>query len=114
MTYNVLVTETRTCQLTFDTKEDALAVSERINRTDELKDSEFNEHIEWMYSILPDWEVETIAEVTGIDKQHWDDLYARLHDAYTECLKNHNSTYEQKLAQVLDHMIENKKYLYIR
>ena len=49
-----------------------------------------------------------------IDKQHWDGLYARLHDAYTECLKNHNSTYEQKLAQVLDHMIENKKYLNIR
>jgi hypothetical protein len=49
-----------------------------------------------------------------ICKQHWDDLYARLHDAYVECLKHDNPTYEQKLAQVLDHMIYNKKYLYIR
>ena len=51
---------------------------------------------------------------TTIDKQHWDDLYARLHDAYAECLKYHNPTYEQKLAQVLDHMILNKKYLNIK
>jgi hypothetical protein len=51
---------------------------------------------------------------TTINKQHWDDLYARLHDAYNECLKHHNPAYEQKLAQVLDHMITNKKYLNIR
>lgn len=51
---------------------------------------------------------------TYIDKSHWDDLYARIHDAYVECTKHHNPTYEQKLAQVLDHMIENKKYLNIR
>jgi len=31
-----------------------------------------------------------------------------------ECMKHNNPTYEQKLAQILDHMIENKKYLYIR
>jgi hypothetical protein len=49
-----------------------------------------------------------------INKQHWDDLYARLHDAYVECLNHNNSTYEQKLAQVLDHMITNKKYLNIQ
>lgn len=52
--------------------------------------------------------------MTPINKQHWDDLYARLHDAYVECMKHNNPTYEQKLAQVLDHMIMNKKYLYIR
>jgi hypothetical protein len=51
---------------------------------------------------------------TTINKQHWSDLYARLHDAYNECLKYGNPTYEQKLAQVLDHMITNKKYLNIR
>ncbi len=52
--------------------------------------------------------------VKPIDKTHWDDLYARLHDAYVECMKHNNPTYEQKLAQVLDHMIINKKHLYIR
>ena len=49
--------------------------------------------------------------IKPIDKTHWEDLYARLHDAYAECLKHNNPTYEQKLAQVLDHMIINKKYL---
>jgi hypothetical protein len=49
-----------------------------------------------------------------IDKEHWEDLYATLHDAYVECMENDNPTYEQKLAQILDHMIINKKYLYIR
>ena len=49
-----------------------------------------------------------------INKQHWDDLYARLHDAYAECLKYHNPTYEQKLAQILDHMIINKPHLAIK
>ncbi len=52
--------------------------------------------------------------MTPINKQHWDDLYARLHDAYVECMKHNNPTYEQKIAMVLDHMIKNKKYLYIR
>jgi hypothetical protein len=51
---------------------------------------------------------------TTINKQHWDDLYARLHDAYVECITYNNPTYEQKLAQVLDHMITNKKYLNIQ
>jgi hypothetical protein len=63
MTYNVLVTETQTCLLKFDTKNEALAVSERINRVLELEDSEFNEHMEWMHDIIPGWDVETIAEV---------------------------------------------------
>lgn len=63
MTYNVLVTETQTCLLSFDTKEEALAVTERINRVLELEDSEFNEHMEWMYEIISGWDVETIAEV---------------------------------------------------
>lgn len=63
MTYNVLVTETQTCLLTFDTKEEALAVTERINRVLELEDSEFDEHMDWMCSIIPGWEVETVAEV---------------------------------------------------
>ena len=48
-----------------------------------------------------------------IDKQHWDDLYAKLHDAYCECIIHNNFTYEVKLARILDHMIENKKHLYI-
>jgi hypothetical protein len=52
--------------------------------------------------------------MTQIDKQHWEDLYVRLHDAYVECKTHNNPTYEQKLAQVLDHMIENKKYLNIQ
>ena len=52
--------------------------------------------------------------IKPINKKHWDDLYARLLDAYVECKKHNNPTYEQKLAQVLDHMITNKKHLYIR
>ena len=69
MTYEVLVTETLTCLLKFDTKDEALAVSERINRvleledSDELEDSEFDEHLKWMCDIIPGWDVETIAEV---------------------------------------------------
>ena len=63
MTYNVLVTETHTCLLKFDTKDEALAVSERINRVLELEDSEFDEHMEWMYDMISGWDVETIAEV---------------------------------------------------
>ncbi len=63
MTYNVLVTETQTCLLSFDTKEEALAVSERINGVLELEDSEFDKHMEWMCEIIPGWDVETIAKV---------------------------------------------------
>jgi hypothetical protein len=62
--------------------------------------------------ILPS--VQTKQMIKPIDKQHWDDLYARIHDAYVECMKHNNPTYEQKLAQVLDHMIINKQHLYIR
>ncbi len=47
--------------------------------------------------------------IKPIDKTHWEDLYARLHDAYVECMKHNNPTYEQKLAQVLDHMIIKQK-----
>jgi hypothetical protein len=66
----------------------------------------------FLWSILSS--VETKHMITPIDKTHWEDLYARLHDAYVECITHNNPTYEQKLAQVLDHMIENKKHLYIR
>ena len=58
--------------------------------------------------------MKTTMPATYIDEAHWDDLYVRIHDAYVECSKNHNPTYELKLAQVLDHMIRNKKYLNIR
>ena len=49
-----------------------------------------------------------------IDKKHWEELYATLHDAYVSCMHNNNPTYEQKLAQVLDHMTYNKPYYNIR
>ena len=55
-----------------------------------------------------------MTEATTISKEHWNDLYARLHDAYVGCLEHHNHTYEQKIAIILDHMIENKKYLNIK
>ena len=52
--------------------------------------------------------------IKPIDKTHWEDLYARLHDAYVECMKHEYPTYEQKFEKVLDHMTENKKYPYTR
>lgn len=63
MTYKVLVTETHTCLLTFDTKEEALVVNERMNRINELEDSEYDDHLDWMFSMIPGWDVETIAEI---------------------------------------------------
>ena len=63
MTYKVLVTETQTCLLTFDTEDEAFAVRERINGVLELEDGEFDEHMEWMCSIIPGWDLETVAEV---------------------------------------------------
>jgi hypothetical protein len=63
MNYEVLVTETQTCLLTFDTEEEAFEVRERINSVHELEDTEFDEHMEWLYSILPGWDVEIVAEV---------------------------------------------------
>ena len=64
MTYEVLVTETQTCILTFDTEEEAFGVRERINSVHELEDDpEFDEHMEWMCNIIPGWDVETVAEV---------------------------------------------------
>jgi hypothetical protein len=52
--------------------------------------------------------------IKPIDKQHWEDLYARLHDAYVECMTHNNFAYETKLARLLDDMITDKKHLYIR
>ena len=49
-----------------------------------------------------------------IDKTHWDDLYARLHDAYVECIKHNNVQYETKLARLLDDMIAYNKLVKIR
>ena len=64
MTYQVLVTETQTCLLTFDTEEEAFAVRERINNSHELEGDEFDGYMDWLYNdILPGWEVETVAEV---------------------------------------------------
>jgi len=57
---------------------------------------------------------EVIMKANYIDKKHWEELYATLHDAYVSCMHNNNPTYEQKLAQVLDHMIYNKPYYNIR
>lgn len=63
MTYKVLVTETSTCLLTFDTEEEARAVTKRINRIDKLDDSEYDDHLDWMFGMIPGWDVETVAEV---------------------------------------------------
>lgn len=49
-----------------------------------------------------------------IEKEHWEDLYARIHAAYVECNKHNNLPYKQKLAEVLDHMLVNKQYLHIK
>ena len=47
----------------YDTEEEAFAVRERINGVLELEDTEYDEHMEWLYSIIPGWDVETVAEV---------------------------------------------------
>ena len=51
-----------------------------------------------------------------IHKEHWEDLYARLHDAYVECMTHNNTTYETHLAQLLGRMITDRKEqnIYIR
>lgn len=49
--------------------------------------------------------------MTPISRQHWKNLYAQLHDAYVDCLKHHNGTYEVKLGMLLDDMIEDKNRL---
>ena len=49
-----------------------------------------------------------------MSQQHWDALYSKLYDAYEECSKNYDETYRQMIGQVLDHMIYNKRYLYIK
>ena len=64
MTYELLITETQKCLLTFDTEEEAFAVRERINNSHKLEDDEFDEYMDWLYNdILTGWEVETVAEV---------------------------------------------------
>jgi len=64
MTYEVLVTETQTCLLTFDTEDEAFAVRERINSSHELEGDEFDEYMEWLYNdIVPGWDVDIVAEV---------------------------------------------------
>jgi len=72
------------------------------------------EHWEDLYARLHDAYVNTNPPMKPIKKEHWEDLYARLHDAYVECITHNNPTYEQKLAQVLDHMRVNKQHLYIK
>ena len=47
-----------------------------------------------------------------IKKEHWEDLYARLHDAYVECITHNNVQYETKLARMLDDMIAHNKVLW--
>jgi hypothetical protein len=43
------------------------------------------------------------------NKEHWEDLYRRLHDAYVECITHNNVQYETKLAILLDDMIAYNK-----
>jgi hypothetical protein len=52
--------------------------------------------------------------INYINKQHWDDLYIKLYEAYEDCSKNYNETYRQMIGEVLDHMIINKPYLAIK
>jgi hypothetical protein len=41
----------------------------------------------------------------------WDSLYTKLYDVYEECSKNYEETYRVKVGIILDHMIENKKWM---
>jgi hypothetical protein len=52
--------------------------------------------------------------MSTISRQHWDTLYTKLYDAYEECSKNHDETYRQFIGEILDHMINNEKYLNIK
>ena len=63
MTYKVFVTETCTCSMAFDTEEEAFAVRDRINGPHEETYEENEERMEWLYDILPGWDMEMVAEV---------------------------------------------------
>ena len=52
--------------------------------------------------------------MTKPNKEHWEDLYRRLHDAYVECITHNNVQYETKLARLLDDMIAYNKLVKIR
>lgn len=47
-------------------------------------------------------------------KEHFEKLYKQLHDAYTECVKNNDETYQQKIGMILDHMIYNQPHMYLK
>ena len=49
-----------------------------------------------------------------ISKEHWDNLYTKLYEAYEECSKNYDETYRQFIGEILDHMITNKPYMAIK
>ena len=52
--------------------------------------------------------------MTKPNKEHWEDLYRRIHDAYVECITHNNIQYETKLARLLDDMIAYNKLVKIR
>ncbi len=52
--------------------------------------------------------------MTTITQEHWDTLYAKLYEAYEECVEKQNETYRQKIGIVLDHMLYNQPYLNIK
>lgn len=52
--------------------------------------------------------------MTTITQEHWDALYAKLYEAYEECVKNQDETYRQMIGIVLDHMLYNQPYLNIK
>jgi len=49
-----------------------------------------------------------------ITQDHWNKLYALLHEAYQECKTNQDETYSIKVGIILDHMTENKQYLDVK
>jgi len=52
--------------------------------------------------------------MTVICKQHREDLYNKLYDAYELCSKNNDDTYLHMIGQVLDHMNRNKQFLNLK
>jgi hypothetical protein len=52
--------------------------------------------------------------LTVISKQHREELYNKLYDAYELCSKNNDDTYLFMIGQVLDHMNRNKQFLNIK
>ena len=49
-----------------------------------------------------------------INKDHWDELYNKIYDAYELCCKNDDDTYLHMIGQILDHMNRNEKFLDIK